>query len=169
MPIKIAVIFLLVSFIHPVFSQSEKPFSSLGFDKLVMYDFNSHPDGGDIYIANANGKLSTDILKQIEMTEEELKSFHAKLENKKSYGETTEACFDPHLGFVYYLKGTIVAHITVDLACNRLHASIDIPAQKQGKVSVGADTYYTATGLSKSFKTFINDLLVKYQFSHQLN
>ena len=92
----------------------------------------------------------------------------SKLGDKKSFGGVTAFCFDPHVGFVYYLKGKVVAHISVCVDCNRLRSSIDIPAQKQGKVGNGDDVYYIASGLSKSFRQFINTLLQKNQFSHQV-
>ncbi len=62
----------------------------------------------------------------------------------------------------------IVAHISVCLDCNVLRSGIDIPAQKQGKVGEGNSAYYTADGLTKSFRQFLNDLLKRYNFSHQI-
>ena len=162
---KIVTAFLLLFFIHSASGQ----YTTVKFDKVIMYDFKAESEGEDIYIVNAKGVLAKNIAKQIELTKQDVRSLNSKVENKKSYGEATAPCFNPHLGLVYYLKDKIVAHITVSLECNRLHSSIEIAAQKQGKVSISTDIYYTGTGLSKSFKAFINSLLHKYNFSHQLN
>ena len=77
-------------------------------------------------------------------------------------------CFNPHLGIVYYLKGQIVAHVSVCMDCNILRSNIYIPTQTQGKVAEGDAAYYTGDGLSKPFRQFLNDLLKKYNFSHQI-
>ncbi|MBK9981104.1 MAG: hypothetical protein IPP15_01535 [Saprospiraceae bacterium] len=126
-----------------------------------MYQFTSSQSIDSMYILDTIGKLSTSITKKIELTEQEVKDFKSKIDNKKSYGAVTLDCFTAHLGYVYYLKNKIMAYITISPDCKRLHSSIDIPAQKQGKVSIGTDTYYTATGLSDSFISFINGLVSK--------
>ena len=61
-----------------------------------------------------------------------------------------------------------IAQIKICLECNRLESDIEIPAQKQGKQGKGKEIYYISDGLSKSFRLFINQLLKKYKFSHQI-
>jgi len=157
---------ILISLVYQSYGQEDRPFSTLAFDKVMMYQFNGGQSIDSMYIVDTQGELSTSITNKVELTPQEVKDLNAKIENKKSYGEATMDCFNAHLGFVYYLKNKIVAHVTISSACKRLHSSIDIPAQKQGKVSVGTDIYYTATGLSESFINFINAMIVKYHFTH---
>jgi hypothetical protein len=52
--------------------------------------------------------------------------------------------------------------------CNRLYPSRPISAQKQHKVGVGKDAYYLGAGMSKSFRQFLNTLLIANQFPHQI-
>lgn len=159
---------MLFTFVHPAIGQNPKPFTSLDFDKVIMYDFNGAEDGEAPYIVDTKGVISSEVVKQTELSMDEVKAFNAKIESKKSYGEATGPCFDPHLGFVYYFNKIIVAHVTISLECNRLHPSMEIPAQLQGKVSVSTDTYYTKTGMSSSCRHFINKMVIRHSFSHPL-
>ena len=160
-------IFLLTLFMA-VHSQTNNPFAKLKFDKVVMYDFEGGK-GTDLYIINDKGELAKSICKQVQLTKAEANRLNLKLGSKQSYGGATASCFDPHLGFVYFLNGKVVGHITICLDCNRLRSSIDIHAQKQGQVGKGEDAYYTADGLSTSFRQYLNGLLKANGFSHQLN
>ena len=147
--------------------QTTNPFATLKFDKVVMYDFDGGK-GSDLAIIDGKGQLAKSVSKQIQLDKSTIIKLDTKLGDKKSYGGGTAACYNPHLGFVYYLNDKVVAHISICLGCNRLHSSINIPAQKQGKVGQGKDAYYMLNGLSKSFRQFLNDLLKKYNFSHQI-
>lgn len=161
---------ILLLLAMPLFSlsqSSKNPFLELKFDKVVMYDFEGGK-GSDMSIINEKGQLATSVKKQRQIDSSTIKKLNTKLGDKKSFGGTTAFCFDPHVGFVYYLKGKVVAHISICLDCNRLKSNIDIPVQKQGKVGDGDEAYYLADGLSKSFRQFINTLLKKNQFSHQI-
>ena len=147
--------------------QTKNPFLTIKFDKVKMYDIEGG-DGSDTSIVDDKGELATSISKIVTLRKQTITKLNIKLGDKKSYGGATDSCFDPHLGFVFYLKGNIVEHISISLDCNRLRSSIDIPAQKQGKVGNGKDAYYISDGLSKSFRQFINMLLKRNQFSHQI-
>ncbi len=147
--------------------QTKNPYLALKFDKVVMYDFEGGKDS-DLYIINDKGELAKSVSKQVQIDNVTARNLSQKLGDRKSYGGGTASCFDPHLGFVYYLKGNIVGHITICLDCNRLRSSLDIPAQKQGKVGQGKVAYYLADGLSRSFRQYLNELLVANIFSHQL-
>jgi hypothetical protein len=70
--------------------------------------------------------------------------------------------FDPHLGFVYYKGNEIIGYITICVDCNILSANLKLAAQIRSKE--GADAH----GMSKSFRQFLNSLLKKYKFSHQI-
>jgi hypothetical protein len=149
------------------YGQTKNPFSSLKFDKVIMYDFQESGEKGDAIVDN-NGKFLQTIFKQVQLDKETIKKVNARLGDKKSYGNGTAACFDPHCGFVYFLNNKIVGQVTICLSCNRLHSTIDIPAQKQGKQGKGKDAYYILDGLSKPFRKFINGLLIKNKFSNQI-
>lgn len=164
---KIPVFPILLFFAHSVYAQNEKPFSTLIYDHVFMYNFKNGEGLDSLYIIDLKGELSGCISQQIELAQQEVKDFNSKIESKKSYGEATMDCFNAHLGIVYYLKNKVVAHITISPECRRLHSSIEIPEQQQGKVSVGTDTYYTATGLSDSFISYVNSLMKKYRFLEQ--
>jgi hypothetical protein len=157
--------FLILSF--PLKAQ-QNPFLALKFDKVIMYDFTGGK-GSDLYIVDEKDELAKSISKQIQLDKATIAKLNEKLGNKKSYGAATAFCFDPHLGFVYYLKGKIVGHITICLDCNRLRSSISIAAQQQGKIGKGKDAYYISDGLSIPFRNFLNSLLVKNNFSHQIS
>jgi len=147
--------------------QAKNPFLKLKFDKVVFYDFEDIGEKGSL-IVDKNGKFLQTILKQVQIDTATIKKLNFKLGDKKSYGNGTAACFDPHCGFVYFLQGKPVGQITICMSCNRLHSSIDIPAQKQGKQGQGEEVYYMLDGLSKSFRQFINGLLKKNKFAHQI-
>ena len=159
------VLLLAISFTSN--GQNKNPFFNLEFDKVVFYDFKETTGKSSLIVDN-NGKYMQTIIRQVQLDTATIKKLNVKLCDKKSYGNGTAACFDPHCGFIYFLKGKPVEQITICLGCNRLHSSIDIPAQKQGKQGQGEDAYYILDGLSKSFRQFINRLLIANKFSHQI-
>ena len=69
---------------------------------------------------------------------------------------------------VYYNKNKVVGEIQICLGCNVISSTIELPAQKQGKVGHRDKAYYLNDGMSKSFRNFINTILKKYNFSHQI-
>jgi hypothetical protein len=74
-------------------------------------------------------------------------------------------CFDPHLGIVYYDKTKIVAYMSVCFGCNRLRSSIALAGEKH---KAGKDAYYMLDGMSKTFRHFLNTLLIKHKFPEQI-
>ena len=133
-----------------------------------MYDYQ--PKGEDPSLIDKQGKLlsTVTIKKQVQVDSATINELNRKLGDKKSYGQVTAMCFDPHLGIVYYLNGKVVRHVLVCMGCNALRADIDIPAQHQDRRGQGDKIYYLGDGMSKSFRQFINGLLIKYNFSHQI-
>jgi len=140
--------------------------SKLQYDEIIIYDFNenSHGEGGSI--VDDKGRLAP-VIKQVLLDKATATELHKRIFQKSSYGAPEAACFDPHLGIVYYLNKKIVAHFTICMGCNRLEGSVEIPAQLQVKGGTGKEIYYTGMGMSKSFRKFLNGLLVKHKFSHQ--
>ena len=150
-----------------VFCQ-KNPFTKLQFDKVIIYDFSGGKGEEDFSIINEKGKLAKSVTKQIVLDKNTIMLLNQKLEDRKSFGAGTASCFDPHLGIVYYYKNKPVAHISICMDCNRLRSSKEIEVQKQGKNGKGEDIYYTLDGMSKSFRNYLNGLLKKYNFSHQI-
>ena len=163
---KILIIILTLFSGVPLFAQQGNEFKNLKFDKVVMYDFEPIDKGGSI--VEANGLLTNTIKKQVQLDNLIVNKLNSKLGNKKSFGGAAAACFEPHLGFVYYLNNKIVGHITICLECNRLVSSIPIKVQKATKVGKGKDAYFLQNnGMSKPFRIFLNDLLKQNNFSDQ--
>lgn len=158
---------LIVLLLIPLFVIGQtKGGKKLNFDKVIMYDYEGQKGNG-LFILE-HGKLARSVTKQRVLTNAEANSFTDKLRQKASYGGIMAECFDPHLGFVLYAKDSIVAHITVCLDCNRISMSLRIPGLEQERTVTTDEIYYTKTGMSKSFRKFLNGLILKYGFSHQI-
>lgn len=164
---RITVLLFLLTLSFCSFEQTSNPFAHLKFDKVVIYDYEQN--GEDPSLVNKGEILKgVKIKKLIQLDKVTIDKLNVKLGNKTSYGNYHADCFEPHLGIVYYFQNKIVADVLVCLDCNRLSSGIDIPATKQGRQGKGKNIYYTLDGLSKSFRQFLNDLLKKYDFSHQI-
>ena len=133
-----------------------------------MYDYQ--PLGEDPALIDNKGQLvkTVTIKKQVQLDTATINKLNKKIDDKKSYGQVTAMCFDPHLGIVYYLKGKAVRYVLVCMDCNALRSDVDIPAQHQNKQGQGNKAYYLGDGMSKSFRKFVNNLMTKYNFSHQI-
>jgi hypothetical protein len=152
-------------------AQEGNPFSGLKYDSIVIYDFNTKMTGRpELSIVQEDGSLAVSIAKSKRVTTKEAKALSERVGLKSSYGKGEAACFDPHLGIVYYRNGKPLEYISVCMDCNRLEASIKIPNQEQGRQQTEeGDVYYTGMGMSKSLKRFFDNLLIKYKFSHTVN
>ena len=148
-------------------AQIKNPFLTLKFDKVVVCDYESNEEN-DNPLVDKKGKLTSFVKKFSVLDDQTTKRLNEKLGDKKSYGNVRADCFEPHFGIVYYYKNEVTAVIKICLSCNGLESSIEIPAQKQGKVGKGNEVYYVGNGMTKSFRQFINSIVKKYQFSHQI-
>lgn len=144
------------------------PFSKLSYDKVVFYDFETARENGYLIIDTLTGKFRQKVIKKEELDLVTIKVLNRKLNEERSYGGTKADCFDPHCGFVYFLKNKPVAQVIICVSCNRLYSTLHIPAQKQGKQGEGSRVYYLLDGLSKTFRQTLNEWLKKYNFSHQI-
>jgi len=143
------------------------PFDTLKYDKVVAYDYNGSPE---IKIVSKGVLLQTKgrIFQQKELSKLQIGNINHIVGDTKSYGGATAACFDPHLGLVYYLQGKIVGHISVFLACNFLESVPSIPASESHKTNL-CDKCFDR-GFSKSARKKISAFVKELQFSHwQLN
>jgi hypothetical protein len=130
----------------------------LSFDKVMMYYFN----GGmrsDLSVVDASGHIARSMTKQFVLDKESALSLTKKLGEKESFNDEMAACFEPGLGFVYYLKGKIVLSITVCLGCNIVVSSIPLDPKKPDKFWAGG---YFVGSPSKPFLAFLNRLLKRY-------
>jgi hypothetical protein len=162
--------YVLIAFLFSsvLYGQTENLFLNLQYDSLLIYDFESRAKSEHYSIIDEKGKLVSSVKKSVRLETAPARQLSTLLGKKTSYGQATAACFEPHLGILYYRQGRPVAHITICMDCNRLVSGIRIPAQEQGKQGEGAETYYIADGMSKSMRKHLNGLLKKYAFSHQL-
>lgn len=165
---------LLVLFIPTLlFAQRSKesccPFSSLDADSVVLYDYNKYTrPGASIVIEKGGNKVLAVFEKSKRLGTKAAINFNSRVEDKKSYGAGTAACFDPHLGVVYYKGGKMIAYINICMGCNILQPSIPLKVQDQGpqKDEESGKIYYTLDGMSKSFRKYLNRLIRKHEFSH---
>ena len=138
------------------------PFDTISFDKVIAYDY----DGvGEISIVVQNNLIpSYKIKKQTVLTSIQYKKLNSVLGDNKTYGGTTAACFEPHLGIVYYKKNKIVGHISICLACNYHDSKPEIPAQNSHKTDLCDKCY--AYGYSKIGRKQISEFVKEINFSH---
>ena len=160
-------IFSFLAICLNTYAQQVNPFLNLRFDKVIVSDYES--DGEHSYpLVDKNGILTNIVKKSRELDKQTISTLNIKLGDKKSYGQVQADCFEPHFGILYYKMNKVVAQIEICLSCNVLSSSIEIPAQKQGKQGKGDKAYYLGNGMSKSFRKFINSIVKKYNFSHQI-
>lgn len=143
----------------------DNPFKKLKYDKVVIFDMSDrcHPKEW----ATDFGRVLKDCaIKDTSLSKAESTKLSELLGNKSSYGAGTASCFDPHLAIVYYQGKKIVAHVSVCMDCNRLSLSMPVNMQKIG-YGKGKERIYSADGMRRSFRKYLNSLLRKYTFSHQ--
>jgi len=153
----VALIFLLPS----ACKISDNSTLQLKYDKVMMYEF-AGGIGSDMSIVDARGHIAKSMTKQVVLDKESALSLTRKLGEKESFADTTASCFEPGLGFIYYLKGKKVAHINVCLSCNVVTSSFPVNPKKHDKFWANND--YDDGGPTQSFRAFLQGLLKKYDF-----
>ena len=163
---KLLLLIIVILFGSNLFSQKTNPFASLLYDRVVMYDYEPHEYGATII--DKNGVLEKKINKRVLLEKSAVDVLNKKLGQRSSFGRGISNCFIPHLGFVYYYKNNVVAHISVCMDCNRMFSNIPILGKKSGQVFRGSGSYYSDNddGMSRSFRSFLKGLLLKNGFSH---
>ncbi len=162
---------LLVVFlpIQLTFAQSSEKLTGIVYDKVVFYDYNDGYHGEPKRLFDQLGQLSSLVTQSVEPDEEDVRTLLAKFSQKASFGQIVASCFDPHFGVVFYDEGCKVLTIEICLSCNQFNAGYILPAQKQLPQGEGDMMYYAGNGMSESFRFFINELLIKYNFSNRLS
>jgi hypothetical protein len=116
-------------------SKSTNVLSALNYDKVVAYNYDGE-DGNEII--DDSGYLSKTVTRQAVLTKNQITNINEFLCDKSTYGGNVAACFEPHLGIVYYKKNKVVCYISICLGCNLLVSSIKIPEASSGFSDVGA-------------------------------
>jgi len=151
---------VLISFLPATHKTIKNPPLQLSYDKVIMYYFKGGI-GSDQSIVDASGHIAKSMTKQFVLDKESALTLTKKLGEKESFCDEMAACFEPGLGFVYYLKGKIVLYITVCLGCNVVVSSIPLDPQKPDKFWAGG---YLVGGPTKQFLAFLNGLLKNHPF-----
>ncbi|SHE51142.1 hypothetical protein SAMN05443633_101394 [Chryseobacterium arachidis] len=142
------------------------PFNNLNYDKIIAYDFNCDEKMYDNVI-DKNGKFIPIIEKQQFLTQKQADKILSALTKKSSYGEASAACFNPHLGLVFFKNNKKVNQISICLDCNDSTSEIDIPARRHKVFNKGTDSEYSFTGYTSKGKTAVIDLCKELQFYYK--
>lgn len=114
------------------------PFKDLKYDKIVAYDFEGR---GDLEIIEGN-KLNKSARNPKELTKEQADIFISAITDTATYGGNNAACFDPHMGVVFYNGNAIVAHVSICFECNSLASSAYLPAEYYNLHAWEGKNYY---------------------------
>jgi hypothetical protein len=165
-----ALIFLVVCSTRSL-AQRDSLFFHQPVDSVLMVEFDWRGKGGEILdVIDEKGHFPSTILRKTVITPKEQAELIHSLNSKKSFGAGHAACFEPHLGFVFYRNGNITGHLTICVGCNYLIPSQEIPAQQQGKqVSEEGEVFYTGTGMSAAFLRKLDRLLEQYHFQYRVS
>ncbi|MFT5822877.1 MAG: hypothetical protein ACI8ZM_004134, partial [Crocinitomix sp.] len=77
------------------------PFDTLDFNKVIAYDF----DGREEYNSTVWGTegYASVIVKQTNLTLTSVNELISLLTSNSTYGGRRAACYEPHLGFIFYI------------------------------------------------------------------
>lgn len=142
---------------------NSKPFDTLKFDKIIAYDFEGSEEPNPSVIGK-NNKFTNVILKQKYLNEKQAQFLLKCLTSNSTYGGSFAACFNPHLGFVFFNNNKVVYKVDVCLGCNYLISTSNIPAMNSKMINKGTEDAYPAFGFSKSGKKKIRKLCKELDF-----
>ncbi|WP_313092184.1 hypothetical protein [Chryseobacterium flavum] len=141
------------------------PFNQLDYDRIIAYDFagdeETYPNAID-----KKGKFVPVILKQQFLTQRQADQILSALAKNSSYGERSAACFQPHLGLVFFKGIKKVNQISVCLSCNSSITETHIPARTYRVFNKGTDNEYSFTGFTLSGKKAIINLCKEINFHY---
>lgn len=96
------------------------PYKTLEFDSVVAYDFDGRGGGA---ITNGKGRLDKTAKNATMLSRQQIDSLIETVTDTVSYGGFSAACFDPHMGIVFYKEGKVASKIDVCFSCNFLASS----------------------------------------------
>ncbi|WP_428067845.1 hypothetical protein [Chryseobacterium gambrini] len=142
------------------------PFSTLDYDKIIAYDFRGDEEMYDAPI-DKQGNFIPIIEKQQFLSQEQADKILKALAKKSSYGEASAACFNPHLGLVFFKGNKKVNQMSICLDCNGSISEIDIPARRHRVFNKGTDDEYSFTGFTPKGKAAIIALCKELTFYYK--
>ncbi len=109
-------LFYFIFLILTVSVTAQNPFTNLKFDKVIMYEFDGGK-GGDMSIIDNKGKMAKTISQEVVLNQKTIAELNKRLGNKTSYGGGEASCYEPRLGFVYFLKNKVLQVVFPHAAC----------------------------------------------------
>jgi hypothetical protein len=142
------------------------PFSTLDYNKIIAYDFKGDEELYDAPI-DKQGNFIPIIGKQQFLSQEQADKILKALAKKSSYGEASAACFNPHLGLVFFKDNKKINQISICLDCNGSTSEIDIPARRHRVFNKGTDEEYSFTGFTPQGKADVAELCRAINFYYK--
>jgi len=142
------------------------PFSTLDYDKIIASDFRGDEEMYDAPI-DKQGNFIPIIEKQQFLSQEQADKILKALAKKSSYGEASAACFNPHLGLVFFKGNKKVNQMSICLDCNGSISEIDIPARRNRVFNKGTDDEYSFTGFTPQGKAAVAELCRAINFFYK--
>ncbi len=141
------------------------PFDTLNYDKIIAYDFEGSEEPYPS-VLDRDLKFVPVVLNQKALTQTQVDKILSALTKNSSYGEGTAACFNPHLGLLFFKDNKFKNAINICLDCNYLISDLVIPAETHLKVNKGKENEYALTGFTKTGKKAIVDLCKDLNFKY---
>lgn len=146
---------------HYLEAYAPNTFEKLNADSVVAYAFESH----ESQIVE-NGKLNRTAKQPgVTLSKDEIKEVTDLLYDTATFGNSPAACFEPHLGIVFYKDKKIVGYVSICQMCNSLMATPWLPAEEYHLVSTGfsmMDLY----GFSEKGNKKIEELCNRWKLGH---
>jgi hypothetical protein len=96
------------------------PYKTIEYDSVVAYDFRGEGGGS---ITNGKGRLDKTAKNGTMLSEQQIDSLIETITDTTTYGGFSAACFDPHMGIVFYKNGKAMSTIDICFECNYLVSS----------------------------------------------
>lgn len=146
-----------------VVKTSAEPFNNLKYNKVIAYDYEGMEEAYNSIITNSGNYIPV-VIRQQALNQKQIENVISFLTDKKTYGETTAACFNPHLAFVFYNDDAIAFKTDICLDCNYQNPSLTIPAMEHKKIELEDSDFYYAIGFTKYGHQKITDLCKEINF-----
>lgn len=134
------------------------PFDTIDFNKVIAYDFDGREERYPSVINSRNGLFAPVVIRQKELNLKQIDYLLDFITDNKTYGESTAACFIPHLSFVFFKGKKRKYVIDICLDCNYLISTSEIPATQHKKMTFEDGTSYGLRGFSRYGKNSIVEL-----------
>jgi len=142
---------------------SDTLFDTLEYDKIIAYDFHGSYEPHYSVIKNKKKmKFAPVVLSQKYLNQEQANFVTEFLVDDDNYGGSTAACFDPHLGIVFFKDSKIQCVVNICLGCNYLETTSVLKEAKNQNKSED----YGGNGFSKSGRQKIIELSAQLGFEY---